>query len=156
MEYKFIYQTKAKDLWQLSIYQIYTSILGICNLVFTVAMILLAVKFFNQISEFPKAVLLFACVWFPILHPFSLYIQARSKIKTVKENINILFNESGVHVNIEDRYADIKWTEIKQVTVRPTLLIIYSDPMHGYVLSNDVLGKQKTEVYQYILNNIKK
>lgn len=156
MEYKFIFQIKARDLWQLSICHIYTSILGICNIVFTIAMLLLTFQFFNQVNEFLKAVLLFACVWFPILQPFCLYVQARQKRKLMTENINILFNKSGVHVNIKERHEDIKWTDIKNVMIRPTFLIVYSDNLHGYVLTNDVLGKQKTEVYQYILDNIKK
>lgn len=46
MKYRFTINTTASDLWQLSMYGIYGSILGAANAVFTAVMVLLAVRFF--------------------------------------------------------------------------------------------------------------
>ena len=37
MRYKYTYRTTARDLWQLSMYYIYGSLAGLCNIIFTVA-----------------------------------------------------------------------------------------------------------------------
>ena len=60
MKYKFNYQTSAFELWQLSIYGTYGSMIGVCNIIFTAAMVLLAAKYWGDVNSFIKILLTIA------------------------------------------------------------------------------------------------
>lgn len=158
MKYQFKVRTTASDLWQLSMYGTYSSILGMTNVVFTVAMILMAIRFFPGAGTMLKVLLLLAISIFPVIQPLLVYFRAVKQSKTLTKEVDLSFDDDGMHVIMDGQKETILWNAVRGLNKKPTLLVIYSSAQHGYVLNNKVLGEQKEEIYNYICSklNVKK
>ncbi len=152
MRYQFAYQTTAFDFWQLAMYNTYGSIIGVCNVVFTVAMIVLTVRFGESVHEVLLALLILASCFFPVIQPMMLYIQAKKQVASLPQQMTIGFDDQGVHVTAGENRSDLPWNTIKRIMKKPTLIVIFSTATHGFLFSNRVLGKQKPQFLNYVLS----
>lgn len=155
MVYKFSYKISAFDLWQLSMYSIYGSMVGMCNIIFTVSMLLLTAKFWGNMNGPVRLLLVLASCLFLIIEPIGIYYRAK-KQASAKEQMEIAFDDRGVHVKAQDQSSDLKWNAIKGISKKPTMMIIFSTHTHGFVMPNKVLGTQKEAFYEYIVSKISK
>ncbi len=156
MKYKFTYQTTAFDIWQLSMYSTYGSMVGVCNIVFTVAMLLLSVKFWGDVNNFMRILLIIAICLFTVIQPVVVYMRAKRQVRTVPSDMEIGFDDKGIHVKTKDQSSDLKWNRIKGVSKKPSMIVIFSTTKHGFILTNKMLGKQKEEFYDYVNSKIQK
>lgn len=156
MKYKFVYQTTAFDLWQLSMYSIYSSMVGVCNIIFTVAMLLLTVKYWGEVSIFLKILLIIGICLFTVIQPTMVYMRAKKQVATAPREMEIGFDDYGIHVKTQSKSSDLKWNKIKGVSKKPSMIVIFSTGQHGFILTNKVLGKQKEAFYDYVLSKIQK
>ncbi len=154
MKYRFVYQTTAFDFWQLAMYNTYSSIIGVCNVVFTVAMVLLTVKFAGTVNEVILALLILASCFFPVIQPVMMYMQARRQVSVLPQHLELGFDDNGVHVATEEERSNLPWKTIKRVIKKPTLVVIFSTATQGYILNNRVLGKQKPQFLAYVLSKV--
>ncbi len=154
MKYQFTINTTALDLWQLSLYGTYGSILGMTNVVFTAAMILLSVRFFADAHIVLKCLLIITICIFPVIQPILVYLQARKQVKNLPGEVQLGFDDYGIHIFIGNQKEDIHWSSVRGINRKPTLLVIFSSAQHGYVLNNKVLGEQKEEFYNYICSRM--
>ena len=74
MEYQYKCRITAWDFFRLTMRQTYRSMAGMCNLVFTVAMILLTAKFWSQSGEVLQVLMLIGCLLFPVIQPAAIYL----------------------------------------------------------------------------------
>lgn len=153
MKYKFIYKNTPFDLWQLSMYFTYGSIVGVCNLIFTVAIILLSFKIWGDAGSFVRMLLLFACCLFPIIQPLGIYARAKKQAAASKE-MELGFDDAGIHVKTGNAVSDLDWKLIKKVSRKPNMIVIFSTTTHGFVLTNRVLGKQSESLYRYVVSKM--
>lgn len=63
-------------------------------------------------------------------------------------------DDRGIHVTAEGQYSDIPWKSVKRILKKPTLIVIFSTATHGFILSNRILGKQRPQVLEYVLDRI--
>lgn len=156
MKYKFIYKTTAFDLWQLSMYNMYTSMVGVCNIIFTVAMLLLTAKFWGNVNSFVKMLLILAICLFTVIQPIIVYTRAKRQAASFTHDMEIGFDDNGIHVKTDNKASDLKWNRIKGVSKKPGMIVIFSTTKHGFILTNKVLGKQKEDFYDYVVSKIQK
>lgn len=152
MKYKFTYQTTAFDLWQLSMYSTYASMVGVCNIIFTIAMLLLSAKFWGDVNGFIKILFIMAICLFTIIQPLVVYIRAKRQVAMIPQDMEIGFDDNGIHVKTENQNSDLKWNQIKGVSKKPSMIIIFTTAKHGFILTNKVLGKQKEAFYNYVIS----
>lgn len=152
MKFKFTCRITAWDYWQLSMYNTYSSIVGVCNIIFTAAVILLTFRFWGSSDSFMRSVLLFGCCLFPLIQPLVVYLQAAGQVKGLPEQMEMGFDDAGIHVEAGGKRSDLKWDMVRSVQKRPTLLVIFSSASRGYVLSNRVLGKDRKALYEYVVS----
>lgn len=156
MRYQFEYRTTATDFWQLSMYYIYGSMVGVCNIIFTIAMFLLTMKFWGEVNSLTKLLLIAACCLFTIIQPVIVYRRAKKQVAAVPDDMKILFDDKGVHVQTSHQSSDLKWNMIKRVSKKPNMIIVFSTTTHGFILTNKMLGKQKEVFYKDIVSKITK
>ena len=154
MTYKFNYQTSAFELWQLSMYGTYGSMIGVCNIIFTAAMLLLAAKIWGDINSFIKILLIVGISLFTVIQPLAVYIRAKRQIATVPQDMEIGFDDNGIHVKTSNKYSDLKWSTVKGVTKKSSMIIIFTTAKHGFIISNKMLEKQKDDFYDYVVSKI--
>ena len=149
MKYQYTYRTTASELWQLSMYYIYGSMVGLCNILFTAAVIALMVSRWQTAPTWQRLLFVAALCLFTVLQPLAIYRRARRQAARIQADTTLGANEAGIHIQVGDQRADLKWSSIKRVSKKPTMLILFSDTSHGYVLSNRVLGGERDEFYAY-------
>lgn len=143
MTYEYKCEVTAFDYWKLTMRQTYRSMAGMCNLVFTAAMILLAAKFWNQSGNFTQAVMLFGCLLFPVIQPIGIYMKSKAQAAAVPKDVTLKFDDSGLFVTAGTKHEHIRWEKIKKVVREPGMVVVFSDARHGYLLMNRVLGEEK-------------
>ncbi|WP_070000337.1 YcxB family protein [Cellulosilyticum sp. I15G10I2] len=156
MKYTFTYRTTAYDLWQLSMYSIYGSMIGICNIIFTVAMLLLGIRFWEDVNSFVKILLIVAVCLFTIIQPAAIYMRAKKQVSAVSHDTEIGFNDHGIHVKAGTQTSELKWRMVKGISKKPGMVVILLVTKHGFVLKDKVLGRQKEDLYNYIISKTKK
>lgn len=98
MEYQYKCRITAWDFFRLTMRQTYRSMAGMCNLVFTVAMIVLAAKFWSQSGEILQVLMLIGCLLFPVIQPAAIYAKARRQAAAVPQDVRLTFDEKGLLV----------------------------------------------------------
>ena len=155
MEYRFKCDVKASDLWKMAMTRTYKSLVGLVNVIFTVAMILLTIRFWATASDLLRVLMVFGCILFPIIQPLAIFGNSVKQLENLPRDMELLFNEGGVRVFVGDESELLRWNRIKNAIRRNNMIVVMSDDSHGYMLTNRALGDQKEEFYQYICEKIR-
>ncbi|ABR49904.1 hypothetical protein Amet_3785 [Alkaliphilus metalliredigens QYMF] len=156
MKYKFNYQTTAFDIWQLSMYGVYGSMVGVSNIIFTVAMLLLTARFWGDVNSFMKILLIIGICIFTVIQPALVYMRGKRQVATLPHEMEIGFDDNGIHINTEEQSSYLKWDAVEGVLKKPTMIVILSRDKHGFILTNRALGKQKEAFYNYVFSKIQR
>ena len=154
MEYKYICDVKASDLWKMAMVRTYKSVVGVVNIVFTVALVLLTISFWSESAGIIKSLLIFGCLLFPVIQPLATYGMSVKQLEDLPRDMELTFNEKGVHVETGGKTQNILWKNISNAIKRKNMIIIMSDDRHGYMLTDRVLGKEKDAFYDFLCSKI--
>ena len=155
MRYQYKSEVRALDFWALSMSRTYHSIVGVCNIVFGTAMILLTVRFWEQAGNVTQALLFFACLLIPVIQPLGIFLKSKAQVMLIAQGAELVFADDGLHVSYNGQNQHIRWDKIKGVKKQAGMVIIYTDINHGYMLTSRVLGKDREEFYNYAAARIK-
>lgn len=156
MKYKFKYQTSAFDLWKLSMYGTYGSMVGASNIIFTLAMILLVGKFWREANILMKMLLIIGISLFAVIQPLAVYMRAKRQVAAVPHDMELGFDDKGIQVITSNQNLNIKWSAIKGIIKKSSMIVILSTNKHGFIITNDMVGTEKENFYKYIVSKIKK
>ena len=109
MTYQFKSEVTAGDFWKLTMSRTYRSVAGVCNMVFTVAMILFTAKFFRTSGDLMQMLMLFGCLLFPVIQPIAIYLKAKGQAKTMPKDVKLSFDDAGLHVTVGKEKESIGW-----------------------------------------------
>lgn len=150
MYYQYRCKIKPVDIWKLSMRRTYRSLVGMCNIVFGVAMILLTVKFWDQAGDLLQALLFLGCLLIPVIQPAGVYLKARTQVSMTPQGTELTFDDEGIHVTLGDQREFIRWNKVRGVRKEGSIIVIYTDASHGYMLTKRVLGREKDAFYQQV------
>lgn len=150
MEFRFKNDTKPMDFWILSMSHTYRSMVGVCNVVFTVAVIAATIRLMGQIHDVLEVLLLFGCFLFTVIQPTAVYLRAKAQVAGIPKDMELFFDEKGLHVTVEEQCESIPWKKIKGVVEERNMVIIRSDARHGYILTNRAMNGQREEFLRFV------
>ena len=127
MEYQYKCRITAWDFFRLTMRQTYRSMAGMCNLVFTVAMIVLAARFWSRSGE---------------VQPAAIYAKARRQAAAVPQDVRLTFDEKGLLVTTGGEKQHLPWNRLR-VTKQRGMVLVLSGAGSGYMLTNRVLGAER-------------
>ncbi len=156
MNYQFTYETKPLDLWQLSMYGMYRSMVGVINIIFTIAMVMLTIRFWEESNLIIRMILIMGMGLFTVIQPLLVYLRAKRQLSSVSSKIKLKIDDLGVLVETNNQRSQMKWKTIKGISKKPTLIILYTSAKHGFILTNKVLGNQREAFYKDVLSKIRK
>lgn len=156
MHYQYQSKVRAVDFWALSMFRTYHSLVGVCNIVFGIAMILLTVRFWNQASDAVQALLFIACLIIPVIQPLGVYLKAKAQVSVIPQGTELVFSDDGIHVTLGNEQQQIRWNKVRGIRKEAGIVIVYTDANHGYMLTNRVLGKEKEAFYRDVEAQIKR
>ncbi len=136
--------------------QMYRTLAGVCNIVFTCAMAGLMVAFWGQVAWWTQAAILLGCLWFPLIQPVIVYRKVTRQVASIPKEMVLDFSDKGMRVTCNGQTEQVAWKHIKGVTHNAHMLILMLDKGRGYILTNRVLGDQKESFYQYVEAQVKK
>ena len=121
-------------------------------------MFVLVFRFWSTASDMYKGLMLIGCILFPVIQPLVIYGKARKQAAALPKGMELGFDERGLHVKTQDAASDIPWSDIKNIVREFHMIVIFSDDIHGYILTDRMLGEQKQAFYEYIISraNLKK
>ena len=152
--YRYTVRPTASDLWQLSMYYVYGSLVGVCNIIFTAAVLALAVAKWSSVGTVYRIVLVLACLAFTVIQPLAIYRKAVKQAKSITEDTELLFDDKGIHVSVAGKKNFVSWKKIKRVSKKPTMIVVFLDTTHGYVLSNRLLGSGRDAFYEFVTSKM--
>jgi hypothetical protein len=155
MEYKYMCDVKASDLWKMAMVRTYKAAIGVVNIVFTVAMILLAFRFWKTAPDILRVLMIFGCLVFPVIQPLATYGMCVKQLENMPRDMELKFDDVGVHVSTGGQSELIRWNKVKNAIKRSNMIVVMSDDSHGYMLTNRVLGNEKEEFYNFLCSKIR-
>lgn len=152
-EFRFDVQLGAKDLWQFSMYHANKGAMGIVNLLFTLAAIVLLATQWGELSGPYRILVLFCATAFTVWQPLLLYRKAcrQAKQPAVKEKMTLIFGKDGLRVQQNGQEAVFAWDDMGRLDRYPTMVILYMDRIHAYLLPKTALGGAEAEAAFYEL-----
>lgn len=154
MVYKFQCDVKTLDMWKLSMYQIYNSMAGMCNVIFSVAVILLTIHFYADAGDMVRMLLLAACLLFPVIQPVCIYVRARIQVASLPADMVYAFDNKGIYIETENARDFTEWSKIKSIKKAAGLLIIFAGNSQGYIITNRALGDKREDFIKFVTDRI--
>ena len=155
MEYKYMCDVKASDLWKMAMVRTYKAAIGVVNIVFTVAMILLVFRFWKTAPDILRILMIFGCLVFPVIQPLATYGMCVKQLENMPRDMELKFDDVGVHVSTGGQSELIRWNKVRNAIKRDNMIVVMSDDSHGYMLTNRVLGNEKEEFYNFLCSKIR-
>ncbi|MCR5585590.1 MAG: YcxB family protein [Lachnospiraceae bacterium] len=150
MDYKFKIKATAFDFFKMCMRETYSLPLGICNIVFFIAAVLLTVKFYGNASAVVRALLIIMCLGFPVIQPVCIFGRALKLARMMPEDMTIETTKSGLLVKVGEASELVAYNKIKKVISTRDCLILNLGGRNGYFLFNRVLGNKKEEFTKFI------
>ena len=154
MRYKYTYRTTARDLWQLSMYYIYGSLPGLCNIIFTVAAFALGFSRWDQAQGIVRCLIVLGCCLFTVIQPLMIYAKAKKQAAGITQDTQVSIDDNGLYIRVGDDTSQLPWKSVKRISRKPAMIIIFSDTTHGFIFTNRVLGNEKEEFYRYASSKV--
>ena len=154
MRYKYTYRTTARDLWQLSMYYIYGSLAGLCNIIFTVAAFALGFSRWDQAQGIVRCLIVLGCCLFTVIQPRMIYAKAKKQAAGIAQDTQVSIDDNGLYIRVGDDTSQLPWKSVKRISRKPAMIIIFSDTTHGFIFTNRVLGNEKEEFYRYASSKV--
>ena len=150
MEYKYQYQVQPSDLWQLQMYYTYSSYLAIINIIFIVSSIALLYALWGTSPWWLRILLLFFLSLFTVIQPAGVYLRAKKALKDNHDTLELAINDQGIEVALGGQKEFKNWAQVQGIVLKPTLVAIYTDKNHGYILTDRILKDSKKEFRAFI------
>lgn len=150
MEFRFRYKVKPVDLWQFYMYYAYSSYTCIINIICIISSVALLIKLWATSPGWFRALLLLFFSLFTIIQPISIYLRSKKQAEQYQDELELVANDQGVSVTQNGKSESKKWNQILQVNIKPTLVVLYTDQEHGYILTGRILGKDKRAFKDFV------
>ena len=156
MKYIVKYKPEAIDLWKLSMYGIYGSMVGVVNIIFTLAMLGLIVRFWGSVNAFLKILLLFGLCLFILIQPITIYFKSKKQIETVPQEMELVFDNKGMQINTLSQNTTIRWKKIRRIVEKSDMIIIMLDSNQGFIITNRMIETDMEKFYNYLVSKANK
>ena len=154
MEFCFHYRVRPENLLVLTMFNIYKSFLGVCNLVFIVSMILVAVRFWPGSSMGIRTLISAGILLLPVFQPLLIYFRCRKIVSTMPGEMEISFDKTGITTSAKEERSHIDFSEVKSVVRIFNLMIIYTRSKQSFILSDRVMEDKSSSLYSFIKVNV--
>lgn len=145
MEFKYEYQVVPSDLWQVQMYYAYSSYTAVINVVCIASSIALLYSLWGTAPWWLRLLLILFLLLFTVIQPVSMYFRAKKTLGDIDDVLRLTFNEQGIEVAVKDQKEFKNWAEVRGIVIKPTLVTIYTDRSHGYILTNRILKDSKKQ-----------
>ena len=110
--------------------------------------------FWGKVETGFRCLLLLYASLFTVIQPAVVWKNCRKRLKQGAPELDLIFDEKGVTIQSGGARDRRKWSQLKQVVFKPTLVTIYVEENEGYIMTNRVLGKTRKEFISFVKAHI--
>ena len=144
------------DFFRMSMKKTYKSPVGMCNIVFTVAAILLTLKFYAAANDIVQLLLVIMCLIFPVFQPLGVYFRGKSQVMSIPKGLTLDVDDTGVLVTLNAQSEKIRWSRVKALIDTGDMLILKVDNNNGYFLTKKVLRAERESFKAFVESKIER
>lgn len=134
----------------LSLANIYRSMLGIINTVFSISMILVAFRFWQDATWIYRVPILLGIALFPVLQPLAIYLRSKRIASQIPDGLEIHIGTEGISICNQSDSTTLAYSDLRAVHLVAGTIVIQTRGQQGYALSRHVLGDKTQEVYDLL------
>lgn len=151
-EIKFKVQLTTKELWQFSMYHANSGVMGVFNLIFTALAFVLLVIRWGSLTNGNRLLLCCCMLIFTVLQPAILYSKVRKQAKApaIQFPMNLTFDQEGLRVEQNGHEAKFAWEQMGRMDKKFTMVILYMDRVHAYLLPKKAMAGQEEVFCQLV------
>ena len=156
--FSFKIELNAKDLWIFSMYHSYKGLMGIFNVLLTMAALYVLIMNWPTMTAGQKALMILCVLMFTVIQPSMLYLKAKkqAQVPAVKEPMELIFSKEKVVVNQCGQTGELTWDQVGRVEGGPSMVIVYMDRIHAYLVPRRVMGEQEASFRQLVRESLPK
>ena len=154
MDYRFEVKATPFDFFKMSMKKTYRSPIGICNIVFFIAAVLLTLRFFKGASPLAQAVMVLMCLLIPAVQPLGVYLRAKGYALAIPRGLVLEAGSEGLRVEAGERSDRIVWSRVSKVIDTGDCVVLKLAGGAGYFLFNRILGDKREEFIDYVNRKI--
>jgi hypothetical protein len=156
MEFKFRYRVKPVSLWILTMVNIYRSMMAVVNIIFTVSMVLLIVRFWNSAGATNRILMVAGLLLFPVLQPLLIFWRSREIVGRMPGDLQITFHQNGIEIwTCGGKSSHVDYAEVKSVIRIFRMLIIYTRSKQGFILDDEMLSDKGKNLSIFLSEKLK-
>ena len=149
MNFHFECRVTPFDFLRMSLRKIYRSPVGICNIVFTAAMLLLAYRFFGEAGDLLQALMVLAVLLFPVIQPIILYVRAKGQAAMIPKDLVLDIDGQGVRASSGGKSETVGWKRFKQLMQTPGMVVLRMDNNAGYFIPRRAMGSDRAAFIEF-------
>lgn len=135
-------QINTNNLYEFIMNNNYVSIRGIISVLFSLASAVGTVIFWEQFSGIQKALMVFMSLLFIVIAPIEYYIRAKRQVKkNFSEELEYIFDESGITIKKSNESSSLKWNEVMKVINTKNLIVVYFTPIRAFIIPKKCIGE---------------
>jgi len=134
MKFSFAYKNNASDYCKLSLYGIYTSWAGICNIFFFAAILVLTITQWDTCNIVFHVILVLLCLLIPVFQPVSIFLRARRQAATLSHDTKLEINDNFIAVTVGVKSENVPFSKIRRIIKRPGFVILGMGGHYGYAI----------------------
>jgi hypothetical protein len=142
----------AKELWKFSMYHSNKGMAGVFNVIFSLAAIFLLITRWSVISITYRVVFLICALMFTVWQPWLLYLKSARQAKkpAIADGMILSFSREGIVVSQGGSGLELIWDNISRAEQTGSMIIIYMDKVHAYLLPGSVEEEKKTQLMELL------
>ena len=112
-------QIHIQDNRQLSMYYIYGSLAGLCNIIFTVAAFALGFSRWDQAQGIVRCLIVLGCCLFTVIQPLMIYAKAKKQAAGITQDTQVSIDDNGLYIRVGDDTSQLPWKSVKRISRKP-------------------------------------
>lgn len=150
MEFSFRYKVKPQNVWVLGMVNMYRSMAGVVNIIFTLSMVLLALRFWTGAAASLKILIAAGILIFPVFQPLLIYLRSRKIVSRMPSDLKMTIDDKGIEVASEDNRSHIDFSDLKSILKIRGLLVLHTHSQQSFILNGETLEGQGEKLYSFL------
>ncbi len=154
MEFRFKYQVRPESLWLLSMHNMYKSMVGLVNIIFTVSMVLLAFRFWPELRLSLKLAVAAGILLFPLFQPLFLFLRSRKIVSRLPGDLEMIINAEGLVITSGESRSVIAYADLKSILRLRGMLVLSAKSGQTYILGKVILEDKEQSLFDFLSKNM--
>lgn len=150
MSITFNIKLTVKDLYKFNLRQVYRGLQGFLSILLPVLLFAYGIMGIGKMQPVYTLLYMGLALVFLFYVPVSLWLRVK-KLLANPENVlagslSYTFSEEGIQVSVPEESVSVEWAQIYRIVQTNSLLLIYTNRMHAYVIPLEQIGDHFDEL----------